>query len=186
MVTTLLTYGGSSSRNLAGTNIEQIVILTGENNYTMCFSLLQAGEQIHVSLPLSQQVANESRLSMSESVSEFFDAQEVLLSASSSENEVRFLDVSTPTATDHEFGLKKVRWWNFVFKPHSKMSKQQQRQKSRFILTFRVQFIFQRKQIVDNRILYRRRLIKYGKNKRIRKLPFSFVHTHTHTSLSGT
>ncbi|XP_066882475.1 oxysterol-binding protein-related protein 6 isoform X13 [Kogia breviceps] len=50
-------------------------------------SLSQAGEQIHVSLPLAQQVANESRLSMSESVSEFFDAQEVLLSASSSENE---------------------------------------------------------------------------------------------------
>ncbi|XP_066201145.1 oxysterol-binding protein-related protein 6 isoform X4 [Saccopteryx leptura] len=47
----------------------------------------EAGEQIHVSLPLSQQVVNESRLSMSESVSEFFDAQEVLLSASSSENE---------------------------------------------------------------------------------------------------
>uniref|UniRef100_A0A670I398 Oxysterol-binding protein n=1 Tax=Podarcis muralis TaxID=64176 RepID=A0A670I398_PODMU len=47
----------------------------------------EAGEQIHVSLPLSQQVSNESRLSMSESVSEFFDAQEVLLSASSSENE---------------------------------------------------------------------------------------------------
>uniref|UniRef100_A0A663MC82 Oxysterol-binding protein n=1 Tax=Athene cunicularia TaxID=194338 RepID=A0A663MC82_ATHCN len=50
-------------------------------------SLSQMGEQIHVSLPLSQQVSNESRLSMSESVSEFFDAQEVLLSASSSENE---------------------------------------------------------------------------------------------------
>ncbi|XP_058045666.1 oxysterol-binding protein-related protein 6 isoform X10 [Ahaetulla prasina] len=50
-------------------------------------SLSQTGEQIHVSLPLSQQVSNESRLSMSESVSEFFDAQEVLLSASSSENE---------------------------------------------------------------------------------------------------
>ncbi|XP_059961967.1 oxysterol-binding protein-related protein 6 isoform X4 [Mesoplodon densirostris] len=47
----------------------------------------EVGEQIHVSLPLSQPVANESRLSMSESVSEFFDAQEVLLSASSSENE---------------------------------------------------------------------------------------------------
>ncbi|NXS77723.1 OSBL6 protein, partial [Erpornis zantholeuca] len=45
----------------------------------------ETGEQIHVSLPLSQQVSNESRLSMSESVSEFFDAQEVLLSASSSE-----------------------------------------------------------------------------------------------------
>ncbi|XP_032080492.1 oxysterol-binding protein-related protein 6 isoform X4 [Thamnophis elegans] len=50
-------------------------------------SLSQTGEQIHVSLPLSQQVSNESRLSMSESISEFFDAQEVLLSASSSENE---------------------------------------------------------------------------------------------------
>ncbi|XP_038607488.1 oxysterol-binding protein-related protein 6 isoform X4 [Tachyglossus aculeatus] len=47
----------------------------------------EPGEQIHVSLPLTQQAANESRLSMSESVSEFFDAQEVLLSASSSENE---------------------------------------------------------------------------------------------------
>jgi len=51
---------------------------------------LQTGEQIHVSLPLSQQVSNESRLSMSESISEFFDAQEVLLSASSSENEVGY------------------------------------------------------------------------------------------------
>lgn len=48
---------------------------------------LQAGEQMGI--PLTQQASNESRLSMSESVSEFFDAQEVLLSASSSENEVR-------------------------------------------------------------------------------------------------
>lgn len=46
----------------------------------------QAGEQMGI--PLTQQASNESRLSMSESVSEFFDAQEVLLSASSSENEV--------------------------------------------------------------------------------------------------
>uniref|UniRef100_A0A674E7J9 Oxysterol-binding protein n=1 Tax=Salmo trutta TaxID=8032 RepID=A0A674E7J9_SALTR len=46
---------------------------------------LQAGEQMGI--PLTQQTSNESRLSMSESVSEFFDAQEVLLSASSSENE---------------------------------------------------------------------------------------------------
>uniref|UniRef100_A0AAY4EXK0 Oxysterol-binding protein n=1 Tax=Denticeps clupeoides TaxID=299321 RepID=A0AAY4EXK0_9TELE len=44
-------------------------------------------QQIHVGIPLTQQASNESRLSMSESVSEFFDAQEVLLSASSSENE---------------------------------------------------------------------------------------------------
>lgn len=47
----------------------------------------EASEPLHVGIPLSQQVSNESRLSMSESVSEFFDAQEVLLSASSSENE---------------------------------------------------------------------------------------------------
>ncbi|XP_048048802.1 oxysterol-binding protein-related protein 6 isoform X1 [Megalobrama amblycephala] len=47
----------------------------------------EAGEPLCVGIPLSQQVSNESRLSMSESVSEFFDAQEVLLSASSSENE---------------------------------------------------------------------------------------------------
>ncbi|KAG7227610.1 hypothetical protein INR49_005425 [Caranx melampygus] len=46
----------------------------------------EAGEQMGI--PLTQQASNESRLSMSESVSEFFDAQEVLLSASSSENEV--------------------------------------------------------------------------------------------------
>ncbi|XP_062313768.1 oxysterol-binding protein-related protein 6 isoform X1 [Osmerus eperlanus] len=45
----------------------------------------EASEQIGI--PLTQQASNESRLSMSESVSEFFDAQEVLLSASSSENE---------------------------------------------------------------------------------------------------
>ncbi|XP_027878433.1 oxysterol-binding protein-related protein 6 isoform X4 [Xiphophorus couchianus] len=45
----------------------------------------EAVEQMGI--PLTQQASNESRLSMSESVSEFFDAQEVLLSASSSENE---------------------------------------------------------------------------------------------------
>ncbi|XP_034550338.1 oxysterol-binding protein-related protein 6 isoform X1 [Notolabrus celidotus] len=45
----------------------------------------EEGEQMGI--PLTQQASNESRLSMSESVSEFFDAQEVLLSASSSENE---------------------------------------------------------------------------------------------------
>uniref|UniRef100_A0A8C6PQZ0 Oxysterol-binding protein n=1 Tax=Nothobranchius furzeri TaxID=105023 RepID=A0A8C6PQZ0_NOTFU len=48
-------------------------------------SLSLAAEQMGI--PLTQQASNESRLSMSESVSEFFDAQEVLLSASSSENE---------------------------------------------------------------------------------------------------
>ncbi|XP_066544713.1 oxysterol-binding protein-related protein 6 isoform X2 [Amia ocellicauda] len=47
----------------------------------------EPNEKLHVGIPLTQQVSNESRLSMSESVSEFFDAQEVLLSASSSENE---------------------------------------------------------------------------------------------------
>ncbi|XP_056610294.1 oxysterol-binding protein-related protein 6 isoform X4 [Triplophysa dalaica] len=62
---------------------------TGQPSHVMTLrrSLSQAGEPLHVGVPLSQQVSNESRLSMSESVSEFFDAQEVLLSASSSENE---------------------------------------------------------------------------------------------------
>uniref|UniRef100_A0A8C3AMR3 Oxysterol binding protein like 6 n=1 Tax=Cyclopterus lumpus TaxID=8103 RepID=A0A8C3AMR3_CYCLU len=49
-------------------------------------SLSQVIDQ-QMGIPLTQQASNESRLSMSESVSEFFDAQEVLLSASSSENE---------------------------------------------------------------------------------------------------
>lgn len=40
------------------------------------------------SRPLLHQLSAESRLSIAESVTEFFDAQEVLLSASSSENEV--------------------------------------------------------------------------------------------------
>uniref|UniRef100_A0AAY4A5A0 Oxysterol-binding protein n=1 Tax=Denticeps clupeoides TaxID=299321 RepID=A0AAY4A5A0_9TELE len=39
------------------------------------------------SRPLVHQISNESRASITESLSEFFDAQEVLLSASSSENE---------------------------------------------------------------------------------------------------
>lgn len=57
------------------------------SHHLVCLHVcLQAGEQMGI--PLTQQASNESRLSMSESVSEFFDAQEVLLSASSSENEV--------------------------------------------------------------------------------------------------
>uniref|UniRef100_A0A8C2G5J1 Oxysterol-binding protein n=1 Tax=Cyprinus carpio TaxID=7962 RepID=A0A8C2G5J1_CYPCA len=62
---------------------------TGQSHQiiTLRRSLSQVSDPLHVGIPLSQQVSNESRLSMSESVSEFFDAQEVLLSASSSENE---------------------------------------------------------------------------------------------------
>ncbi|XP_028983874.1 oxysterol-binding protein-related protein 3 isoform X3 [Betta splendens] len=45
-------------------------------------------DSVDESRPLVHQVSNESRASISESLSEFFDAQEVLLSASSSENEV--------------------------------------------------------------------------------------------------
>ncbi|XP_055359502.1 oxysterol-binding protein-related protein 3 isoform X4 [Betta splendens] len=47
-----------------------------------------ATDSVDESRPLVHQVSNESRASISESLSEFFDAQEVLLSASSSENEV--------------------------------------------------------------------------------------------------
>uniref|UniRef100_A0A671L1K6 Oxysterol-binding protein n=1 Tax=Sinocyclocheilus anshuiensis TaxID=1608454 RepID=A0A671L1K6_9TELE len=50
---------------------------------------LAAQDSSDGSRPLVHQVSNESRASITESLSEFFDAQEVLLSASSSENEVR-------------------------------------------------------------------------------------------------
>lgn len=63
--------------------------LMGLSSAACVYPTLQPGEPICAGIPLTQQTSNESRLSMSESVSEFFDAQEVLLSASSSENEVR-------------------------------------------------------------------------------------------------
>ena len=64
-----------------------VIARNGEHLVRLLFFFLQAEEQMGI--PLTQQASNESRLSMSESVSEFFDAQEVLLSASSSENEVK-------------------------------------------------------------------------------------------------
>ncbi|XP_037344998.2 oxysterol-binding protein-related protein 6 isoform X2 [Pungitius pungitius] len=60
-------------------------VLTEQVVSVNVISTPEAGEQMGI--PLTQHASNESRLSMSESVSEFFDAQEVLLSASSSENE---------------------------------------------------------------------------------------------------
>ncbi|XP_078143297.1 oxysterol-binding protein-related protein 3 isoform X1 [Centroberyx gerrardi] len=48
---------------------------------------VQKQNSMDESRPLVHQVSNESRASIAESLSEFFDAQEVLLSASSSENE---------------------------------------------------------------------------------------------------
>lgn len=50
--------------------------------------LPQKQDSVDESPALVHQVSNESRTSITESLSEFFDAQEVLLSASSSENEV--------------------------------------------------------------------------------------------------
>lgn len=63
---------------------------------------------MHVNLPLSQQVSNEGRMSMSESVSEFFDAQEVLLSASSSENEVSHMFSLPDWLNNHLFFISDV------------------------------------------------------------------------------
>ncbi|KAI4887867.1 hypothetical protein NFI96_015086 [Prochilodus magdalenae] len=48
---------------------------------------LQKQDSTDCARPLVHQMSNESRTSITESLSEFFDAQEVLLSASSSENE---------------------------------------------------------------------------------------------------
>ncbi|XP_078537632.1 oxysterol-binding protein-related protein 6 isoform X1 [Lissotriton helveticus] len=73
----------------------------------------EPAEQIHVGLALSQQGVNDGRLSMSESISEFFDAQEVLLSASSSENEASddesyISDVSDNISEDNTCGADNV------------------------------------------------------------------------------
>lgn len=54
---------------------------------------------------LVHQASNESRASVAESISEFFDAQEVLLSASSSENEVGILNYQS----------KYSYWWTFGY-----------------------------------------------------------------------
>lgn len=51
--------------------------------------------------PLVHQVSNESRASITESLSEFFDAQEVLLSASSSENEASEDDSNISDISDN-------------------------------------------------------------------------------------
>uniref|UniRef100_A0A8C2Z4U8 Oxysterol-binding protein n=1 Tax=Cyclopterus lumpus TaxID=8103 RepID=A0A8C2Z4U8_CYCLU len=51
-------------------------------------SPVQKQDSVDEAPPLVHQVSNESRASITESLSEFFDAQEVLLSASSSENEI--------------------------------------------------------------------------------------------------
>ncbi|CAL8247094.1 unnamed protein product [Lota lota] len=52
-----------------------------------CTAALQVGDSPIGCHPLVHQVSNESRASVEESLSEFFDAHEVLLSASSTENE---------------------------------------------------------------------------------------------------
>ncbi|KAF0875835.1 OSBL3 protein, partial [Crocuta crocuta] len=51
-------------------------------------SLAEVGKASHDNRALVHQLSNESRLSITDSLSEFFDAQEVLLSPSSSENEI--------------------------------------------------------------------------------------------------
>ncbi|KAG7475396.1 hypothetical protein JOB18_030628 [Solea senegalensis] len=56
---------------------------------------------VEESPPLVHQVSNESRASIAESLSEFFDAQEVLLSASSSENEVSEDDSNISDISDN-------------------------------------------------------------------------------------
>ncbi|XP_041039754.1 oxysterol-binding protein-related protein 3 isoform X2 [Carcharodon carcharias] len=50
-------------------------------------ALASQQDLVQVTNPLVHQLSNESRVSRADSLSEFFDAQEVLLSASSSENE---------------------------------------------------------------------------------------------------
>uniref|UniRef100_A0A8C6PQI8 Oxysterol-binding protein n=1 Tax=Nothobranchius furzeri TaxID=105023 RepID=A0A8C6PQI8_NOTFU len=67
--------------------IKQILSEQDQSDQSVQINSLRKSLSLQMGIPLTQQASNESRLSMSESVSEFFDAQEVLLSASSSENE---------------------------------------------------------------------------------------------------
>ncbi|CAJ1061733.1 oxysterol-binding protein-related protein 3 isoform X1 [Xyrichtys novacula] len=62
---------------------------------------LQKQDSVDKSPPLVHQVSNESRASITESLTEFFDAQEVLLSASSSENEVSEDDSNISDISDN-------------------------------------------------------------------------------------
>ncbi|MEQ2185489.1 hypothetical protein GOODEAATRI_018694, partial [Goodea atripinnis] len=62
---------------------------------------VQKPDSAEDSHPLVHQVSNESRASIAESLSEFFDAQEVLLSASSSENEVSDDDSNISDISDN-------------------------------------------------------------------------------------
>jgi len=62
-------------------------VIIGQNQANFIF--LSNQDVLDGSRPLLQQVSSESRGSIPESLSEFFDAKEYLLSGSSSENEVR-------------------------------------------------------------------------------------------------
>uniref|UniRef100_A0A3B3W064 Oxysterol-binding protein n=1 Tax=Poecilia latipinna TaxID=48699 RepID=A0A3B3W064_9TELE len=67
--------------------IKQVLSEQEQSDQSSQIISIRKSLSLQMGIPLTQQASNESRLSMSESVSEFFDAQEVLLSASSSENE---------------------------------------------------------------------------------------------------
>ncbi|KAJ8349857.1 hypothetical protein SKAU_G00249870 [Synaphobranchus kaupii] len=70
------------------TRLNRIHSASGLSEQMICVNIIPSADEAsdQVGIPRYQQVS-ESRVSMSESASEFFDAQEVLLSASSSENE---------------------------------------------------------------------------------------------------
>uniref|UniRef100_A0AAR2KGM5 Oxysterol-binding protein n=1 Tax=Pygocentrus nattereri TaxID=42514 RepID=A0AAR2KGM5_PYGNA len=68
-------------------NCELCRIPLNEYFSVLLFSSVSPHDSTDCARPLVHQASNESRTSITESLSEFFDAQEVLLSASSSENE---------------------------------------------------------------------------------------------------
>ncbi|XP_034084220.1 oxysterol-binding protein-related protein 3 isoform X1 [Gymnodraco acuticeps] len=83
-LTTALAHNSELRERLCKIHAESHIVEPTLINVT---APVQKQESADESLPLIHQVSNESRASITESLSEFFDAQEVLLSSSSSENE---------------------------------------------------------------------------------------------------
>uniref|UniRef100_A0A7N5ZZU1 Oxysterol-binding protein n=1 Tax=Anabas testudineus TaxID=64144 RepID=A0A7N5ZZU1_ANATE len=77
-----------SAPSIQALQVSTLFVISFSFMYRKGLLIIPKQDSVDESRPLVHQVSNESRASIAESLTEFFDAQEVLLSASSSENEV--------------------------------------------------------------------------------------------------